>query len=394
MFKKSSFARLVACALVTLGQVAAHAAAGNGFKVGPLRVTPSAGLTLAHDSNVALSSGEEIDSFLTRFSPGVRAEAGSDVNHLTATYQADIGRYHSSQLDNYSDHSLGLVWSWSPLIRHGLIVDGGWSRHHDERGTAGREGELALLPLPPDEFDQRTLGARYRFGAPGARGRLEFAVGADDFKYRNNRDLTIFRDRTDRSLGGGFYWRVAPKTSALVTVDQSEANYDVASLDSTERHYFVGVELDATARTSGSVLVGRAEKDFEDPTRLDFSGLSWRAAVRYKLRSYSVFDLTTTRDADETNGFGDFILRRDVTLGWMHQWSSRFSSHVDLGVARDEHRPSLRTDKSVYYGLSGQYQVSPWLSFGAGYRASDRDSDISELNYQRKQLLLSVEASL
>ncbi|MDZ4812155.1 MAG: outer membrane beta-barrel protein [Pseudomonadota bacterium] len=394
MFKSTSFSRLALLVSGLVFSLQTHAVDGNGFKVGPLRVSPTAGLTLSHDSNVIISSEDEIDSFLLRFSPGVKVEAGSEFNRLSATLQSEFGRYQSSSLDNYTDHSIGLQWSWSPLVRHSLLVDGTWARHHDARGTAGREGELALLALAPDEYDQKSVGARYRFGAPGARGRLEFEAATNSMEYRNNRELTIFRDRNDRKLAGGFYWRIAPKTSALVTVDQIHADYDVSTLDSTERHYYVGVELDATARTSGSLLFGHAQKDFDDPARLDYSGTSWRASVNYKLRSYSMLELTTSRDADETNGFGDFILRRDVTLAWMHQWSSRLTSQIDVGVARDEHRPSLRTDRSTYYGLSGQYRLAPWLSLGAGYSASNRSTDISQLNYQRKQLLLSLEASL
>ncbi len=394
MSSSASFLRAGLLVSGLLLQTPALAAVGDGFRVGPLRVSPTAGLTVAHDSNVILSSGDEVDSFLTRFSPGIRVEAGSDLNRVSATVQSEFGRYQDSSIDNYTDHSLGLQWSWSPLIRHGFIVDADWRRGHDARGTAGREGELALLPLKPDEYDEQSLRARYRFGAPGARGRLEFEAGSNDLEYRNNRELTIFRDRNDRLLAAGFYWRVAPKTSALVMVDQIDVDYDVSTLDNTERHYYVGVELDATARTSGSLLVGRAEKDFDDPGRMDFGGFSWRAAAKYKLRSYSLFELTTGRDTDETNGFGDFILRRDVTLSWIHQWSTRFNSQFDIGVARDEHRPSLRTDSSTYYGVSGQYQISPGLTLGAGYRSADRDSDISQLNYQRKQLLLSLEAAL
>jgi polysaccharide biosynthesis protein VpsM len=394
MLKINFISRSVCVLLGLMPQAFAWAAAGDGFKVGPLRVMPTAGLTFAHDSNVALTSEDEVDSFLTLFSPGVRVEAGSEFNRFTAGYQMEIGRYDSSSLDNFNDHTFNLEWAWNPLVRHALVVDASWARRHDERGTASREGDLALLPLDPDEFDQNGFGGRYRFGAPGARGRLELEARWNDIEYRNNRQYTVFRDRAEQLLAAGFYWRLAPKTSAVVRVDHVQQDYDTATLDSTERHYLVGVEFDATARTSGSILVGRGQKRFDDPAREDFSGTSWRAGVKYKLRSYSVLELTTGRDTDETNGFGDFILRRDTTLAWLHQWSDRFSSQADIGFAHDEHRPSLRTDDSAYYGLSGQYRVAPWLQLGAGYRVSERDSDISELNYNRNQLMLSVEASL
>ena len=370
------------------------AAAGDGFDMGPLRVMPAAGLTLSHDSNLALTSQNEIESFLTLFSPGVRVEGGPETNRVSASYQVEVGRYESSSLDNFTDQKLGMEWAWSPLLRHALVLDAGWVSGHDERGTAAREGELALLLLDPDEYTSNDLGARYRFGAPGARGRVELETRWTDIEYENNREYTIFRDRNDQLLAGGFYWRVAPKTSAFVRVDQIETDYDVSTLDSTERHFLVGVEFDATARTSGTLGVGRVEKDFDDPSRLDYSGASWRAGVKYKIRSYSMLELTAGRDTDETNGFGDFILRRDTTLAWMHQWSERLSSQVDVGVAHDEHRPSLRTDDSSFYGVSGQYRMAPWLRLGAGYRASDRDSDVPALNYNRNQLMISLEASL
>ena len=44
------------------------------------------------------------------------------------------------------------------------------------------EGNLALLPLDPDEYDLTNFGGKYRFGAPGARGRLELEA-----KFLGNR---------------------------------------------------------------------------------------------------------------------------------------------------------------------------------------------------------------
>lgn len=380
-------AALVSCASL-------HAQTGDGFPVGPLRVLPSAGLTLLHDSNVALTSNTEINSFLTVFSPAVRVQGGSDRNHYALNLASEFGRYQSSSIDNYVHHQVSLDWLYNPVIRHAIGFDASWERGHDARGTAAREGDLALLALDPDSYDRYGVGAKYRFGAPGARGRLEFNVHREQIDYRNNRQFTVFRDREDLSLGGTLFWRIAPKTSAVVSVDRVEANYKVATLDGTEHHLLAGVEFDATARTSGSLLFGRSWKAFDDPARPDYSGTSWRVGLKYRLRSYSTLELSTSRDTDETNGFGDFILRRDLTLAWSHQWNSKFGSQVDVGQVRDEHRPSARIDDTFFYGVSGQYQFRPWLRVGAGFRDYTRDSDIPALNYSRQQWLLSLEASL
>ncbi len=372
---------------------AAWAQAGDGFSAGGWRIYPTIGVSLRHDSNVALTETQETDSFITQISPGVRAETGSDRSRLSASYQAEVARYSDSGRDDFDDHRVNLDWLYNPVLRHAFGFDASWKRGHDQRGTASREGDLALLPLDPDSYDQTGFGGNYRFGAPGARGRFELGAHYQQLDYRNNRAFTRLRDRDDLTLDAAFFWRIAPKTSAVFSVDRIESNYQFATLDSTEHHYFVGVEFDATARTSGRLLFGRVEKDFEDPARGSFSGTSWRAQLSYKLRSYSLLTLSSGRDTDETNGFGDFILRRDVTLGWSHQWNNRFSTTVDGGFANDRHGDSGRSDDTWFYGLSAQYQFRPWLHLGAGYRDYQRNSDLTGFDYDRQEWLLSLEAS-
>lgn len=372
----------------------AWAEAGDGFSAGDWRFYPTIGITLIHDSNVALTETGKIDSLVTQFSPGVRAETRSDRSELAVSYQAEVARYSDSGRDDFDDHRVNLDWLYNPMLRHAFGFDASWKRGHDQRGTASREGTLALLALNPDSYDQTGFGGNYRFGAPGARGRIELGAHYQDLNYRNNRAFTRFRDREDVTLDAGFFWRIAPKTSAVVSVDRIETNYQFATLDSTEYHYLVGVEFDATARTSGSLLFGGVEKNFDDPARGSFSGTSWRAALKYKLRSYSLLTLSSGRDTDETNGFGDFILRRDVTLGWSHQWNSRFSTTADVGFANDRHGDSGRREDTWFYGFSGQYQFRPWLHLGAGYRDYQRNSNLAGFDYDRQEWTLSLEASL
>jgi hypothetical protein len=367
---------------------------GDGLAVGPLRVLPSIGLSIGYDDNLSMTSRDEESSAFWRVSPGVRVEGGSERNRVRATLDAEVGRYTSSSVDDYEDYGADLAWLYSPLLRHAFVLDAGRRFGHDARGTAAREGDLGLLDLDVDRFRRDDLGGRYRFGAPGARGRVELEARVGGVDYLNNRELTAFRDRDDTKLGGAFFWRVAPKTSAELRIEREEYDYELATLDSTEDRVLVGVEFDATARTTGSVLVGRATKDFDDPTRSDFSGSTWRANVEWRPRSYSIFSVSTGGEADETNGFGDYILRRDLTFGWTHNWSARFRTSVDAGLADEEQRPTDRTDRVRYVGAAADYAFRRWLRGGASWRMYDRASDVDEFDYRRNVLLLSLEASL
>jgi hypothetical protein len=47
-------------------------------------------------------------------------------------------------------------------------------------------------------------------------------------------------------------------------------------LDSREYFYLLGVVCEATAQTTGSVRIGRVDKEFADPLAPIFSRLSWK----------------------------------------------------------------------------------------------------------------------
>jgi hypothetical protein len=367
---------------------------GTGIGIGIGRLFPSLGITAGYDDNLTLSRRDEVSSSVLRVEPGLRLEGGDARSRVVASYEADFARYAQSSRDNYVDQRLAAAWYYNPVLRHAFALDASFGLDHDQRGTAAREGDLGLLELDPDRFRRTDVGGKYTFGSAGARGRLEVNANVGETNYRNNRELTQFRDRTDDFLAGAFFWRLAPKTSALLRVEYGGFDYDRATLDSDEVHYYAGVEFDATARTTGSLMVGGMRKHFDDPTREDFSGASWRANVEWRPRSYSIFTVTTGRETDETNGYGDFILRRDVTFGWAHNWNARFRTTVDLGMAREEQRPTTREDQFTYFGIGADYVMRRWLRFGASWRGYQRDSDVGEFDYDRNVYLLSAEISL
>lgn len=363
----------------------------EGVSIGGFGFTPTLGLSFGYDDNITLASRREVSSTFWEITPAVRLVGGSPRSQWTAEWSAAVGRYADSPIDDYEDQRVSLAWDYNPKLRHafGLDVSYGWL--HDRRGTESREGSLGLLDIEPDEYERGEFGGNYRFGAPGARGRLEFDARFGNTQYTNNEAFTESRDRSDQFFAGTFLWRLAPKTSALVRAEYGTFDYDESTLDGDETHLFVGVDLDATARTSGRVMVGRATKHFDDPTRSEFSGTSWRAGVTWKPRSYSIFDLSTGRDADETNGFGDYILRQDITLGWAHNWNERFRTTVDGGFATEEHRPREREDDVRFFGVSADYLFRPWLRFGASVKRYERDSNLEDLDYDRDVWMLSAE---
>mgnify|MGYP002777175767 CR=1 FL=1 len=381
------------------------------MQMGALRVMPVLGLTLGHDSNITRVSDGEISSFVTVVSPGVRVESGEGASRFFLAYEADLARYADSSIDNYNDHLLSAGFNVEADSRNRFGATASLERGHDARGTGAREGDFFDFEgRDPDEWRQNSLNGTYDFGAEGARGSLGLMAGTRNIEYRNNREYTQFRDRSENYLGGYFGWRIQPKTRALLQVRQTNIEYDVApprgrpKLDSTERELFAGLEFDATGKTTGRVLAGRIEKDFDAGVYEDFSGFGWEVGVQFRPRSYSVIDVATRRSTDETNTFlrdvvsGDgssFILRRDLTAAWTHGWNDRFNTTLDLGTSTDEYEEgTVREDDYTFFGVSAKYAFRPWLAMGAGFKSYSRDSDVPQFEYDRNEVLVTFEGSL
>ena len=364
-----------------------------GFPVGPMTVYPGIDLAIGHDDNLFLQPTAPKSSRFTVVSPYVRAEARPGPHKFDIGLRIDDGRYHSSAADNYTDYSLlgngDIVFSG----RAGLKLRAEHRHGHDARGSTDR-----AISGEPDEYDNTGIDGVFRYGAPGARGRIEIDAGAFARRYTNNRLTTEAADRDTGQLGGTFFWRVMPRTELLAQVGFRDIDYQLAAstLDSTESRYLVGVKWEATAKTTGIAKIGRLKKDFDSPLRQDFSGSSWDVGVRWSPLTYSVFDLNTSKQTDESTGFGDAIVTKLYGLTWSHAWTSRLRTQALANYRTETFSGAAvgREDDTTSWGLRVGYDFRRWLRFGAEYTHFDRDSNTAGFDYKRNLLLFTVGATL
>jgi hypothetical protein len=367
----------------------------QGFTVGQLVFTPTIGLSLGYDQNVTLANdtNNKVESWYLVVSPGIRMELPSDRSSLAVSYEIDAGYYEGSSVDDYIDHTLRAEYFFDPTTRTDLGLFAEYSRGHERRGEGTRAGDTGLIPVEPDEYDYFAFGGHWSYGAVGSRGKIELRAGIADFDFENNLSQAIDRDRDEFFWGGIFYWRIAPKTSALFEYRWRDIDYadtDV-SFDSEEERFLIGLTWDASARTTGTLKYGWLEKTFDAPDRAPYDGTTWEVGIDWRPRSYSVFSLKATRETDETDGFGDFVLREDISLDWHHNWNSQFGTTLGLGFGSDDHRPDVREDDFFYIGVSGRYQFRPWLQLGGGLKYHERESNDAEFDYDGLEYLISIE---
>ena len=359
----------------------------------PFLVYPGIDLGFSYDDNLYSSNINKKSASLLTISPWVRAEARPGPHRFDISLGYTAGRYGGSSGDDYDDYQLGASLHAILSQRTDLGMRLKHIYGHDPRGSTDRP-----FGDSPDEYTDTAIDGTLGYGAPGARGRLEVNGGYISRVYRTNRESTAANDRDTGILGGTLLWRVAPKTQLLFQGEWRPIDYDepTSTLDSEETRYYVGARWDATALTSGSAKFGVLKKDFRSDEREDFTISSWEVGVRWSPLSYSVFDLNTTRQTEESTGLGDTIVSTRTLLTWTHNWSRRVRTQVLAGWTNGDYRGAgvTREDDTGSLGLRLHYQFRRWLRFGVEYTYTDRDSSDSFFDYQRNTFGLTLSATL
>ena len=371
------------------------------LQFGPLYFTPTLDLEAYYTDNLWLTDTQEKNTWVGVITPRLQTWLQNGASDYSLTFELEDSTYASSDDDDYTDYTATVDVHQVFNARNRLNLYGEYYDGHEKRGTGFIEGELSLITDKPIEYERSTFGGDYTYGSKTSRGRLKVAAESVDFDYQNYRDFTRFFDRTEDALAGTLFWKVAPRTDALVEARAINNDYDdedpsdpAGTHTSDELNYLLGVAWEATGRTSGHVKLGMYDRDYDSGAREDEDGFLWEVGVRYQPRTYSTLDLNTRRYYQETNGLGDGINTRALNLGWGHSWNQRSSTHLNFGYMNDDYEGGDREDDTYDLEARYDYGFRRWVDLSAGYRYQYRDSDLNFFDYSGNIFFLEARMGL
>ena len=366
---------------------------GAAVRLGGVSLYPKVALVEGRNDNVLGDSGS-ISSTFTSLQPELNAMVGNKGDRYGLVYRGNYTRYSSSSADNFNNHSTEMYGDNVFTAREKLSWGLGYQVVNEPRGgTVGTS-----LHATPDRWHAPTARALFTYGAKGAAGKVELEGNLFKKTYENNLTDMAKLDVRTTNVAGRFFYRVMPKTSALVEVRQINNNYTGvtgAQPNNTERRYLAGVTWEATAATTGTVKVGRSQKSFSDSTA-SLSGNSWEGSVRWVPLTYSTVDLMTSRTAGESTGVGTSLDNTNYSLAWTHNWSSQWATRLSAGKLKTDFVNStpMRSDDTKNYGARLTYDMRRWLRFGLDYTRTDRTSSDTANNFVRNVTMFTVEGTL
>lgn len=372
----------------------------QGIAVGGASLIPTIEIQHQHDDNIFSSDVNQEESSITNLKPRLEYYAERDAeNYLSVSYDGDYAKYWQSDDDDYDDHTLSIMGAYSGNDFFRLTADASTAKLHDNRGEGASEGAAVTASGDPDEYDQDIAGIAFDFGREDARLGANLSLRTVGIEYTNNRAVTAFRDRDDTTFEGRIIGKLTGKTNAFVGYRNTDIEYDSLTvsgdtLDSDESTVLVGLEWEATGKTTGTIEIGRLEKDFDSPLVGEEDLTVWGVGVQWSPRSYSVISFNSSKDAAETNGTGAYIEQINHSVSWMHDWSERLHSTFTVSVGDDEYPGSARQDDRDNFSIGLDYDWQRWANIGLTLEHSERDSNDDLFDFDRRRIIMSLDLSL
>ncbi len=394
----------LAVALAGYG-VSAVAATGvedaGHINLGPVEMTPMATLGLGYDDNVYREGeGPNADkgSAVYKLDASAAFKAEKGLSSYEAKLAAKSTSFSSESDANYIDYGLTGKIHEDINSRNRLDADFDFGRYHDAGST------VSTTNLEAPEYTRTQGGLKYGFGSMEAMFRVDLFGNYNKQKYQDSNGSPEGNNRKSTEYGATAYYRFMPKTDALLEIKKRELDYtDAGKAGYDVTSYLVGLNWEATGKTTGYAKIGRRERDSNIANVDSESSTGWEPGVSYMPVDHSVFQLSTSRDygfdSEDPSAINPlFTDGSTYSLNWNHKWTAKIATNALYSFTKEDIENAsgvVQKDRTINrFGLSVDWNVMRNATVSLAYDHTDRDESNKVVNggadsYKRGAYLLS-----
>ncbi len=308
-------------------------------------------------------------------------------------YRADIRKHQRFPEEETTNHQVeGLLQA---NLRGGLSLEilNVFRKNYESYGTGVVREEINTF-----QSNMLRFSSGYQL-LPRIRLQADYGLFSIDYDAERNR----FRERDDQIASAWLFYRILPKTSAVLLYRFADIDYDLAVLPSSREHQFLGgLQWIPNERSRARVLLGQGDKNFRNDmgTRSDFIG---EAQFNLTFRPRTTFSLWAVRRTSETDvpGIADVLSHR-TRVEIVQRLRERLSAGLEFSYARDRYRDGLAPDgefggrRDDYYGagLNLGLAIQRWLRLSLGYAYVERQSNFEAFDYHSNNVFLNLTGAI
>lgn len=362
---------------------------GKGISLGSgWTVAPGVSVDMLHDSNFYRQQQNEQSASGAIVRPELGLEYLTRGNQFRLTQSGEFGAYNTESYDDYQHYDIGFDARLNQTGRHRFRLSALRDEGHDPFGTERTEVS-PITQRDVDEFVNTSGEAAYTFGSPSATVNATLFAGGAKREYQNNRDVTAFLDRDRVGGGGELRVRVGPRTGLLLDVSHYDIKFDTvrptfSSRDGTEQRARLGMQWQASSKTTGRFLVGALRREMDADDRADFDAFDWEVALSWQPTSYSEVIFESGRSTQESYfEQSNFINVEQIGVRWRQGWTPRLYSNTALFATRYKFEGFVREDELLLAQVRLGYEVTRQFTTEIGVDAQDRNSNQDQFDFDR-----------
>ncbi|WGF88904.1 outer membrane beta-barrel protein [Marinivivus vitaminiproducens] len=365
-----------------------------GIRTGGFLLTPSITVEELYDSNVFADDDDEEDDFATIVSPRLSLESQFSRHALNFSAGADGAAYYSTDENNYIDAfgqasgqlDVGRANSLSGSVRV--------ARGHQDRDDS--DIETSELADQNDEDVTVFYTANTNVFWRQQFNRLYYRVGASALRrdYEDGEDAD--RDRIEYSPTVEVGYSISPRFDVFTRGVYRMMRYDQSEQEDREfdgYQLLVGSNIDLTSLIFGTVYVGYEQANFDGDTYDDIDGVSFGGGLTYnvtRLTSVTLSGQRQVQPTQRTESGGNQETTADLRVD--HELLRNVILNGRVGWEQDDFEDT--TDDTYRAGAGVSYLINRNFRLSLDYTFSTRDSDESDREYDRNQILLGLRAAL
>lgn len=399
-------------------------AQGQPQSAGGVERAPGLSATLAsefsYDDNVLHQQEQTQGSRILLINPQLDYAYRHRSAELNVHYDFAHSHYLDSPVDSYNRHSLNYRLSTRIDRIHRLMLEGAVQSSYEARGLNFSEGSSALDLEAPTPINTHSAQLGYQLGSDAARVRVVASIGRDETDRDSPLIVDDSRDHRANRAGVQLLYRLGWRTDLVAEYRRRDTRYRQGSSeetlvpappDSVETQALVGIDLRATAKTSGRVRVGTVERkpvwrtaQWEDAPESELEAVEdpfaeppavaaarqgggtdsfWELTGIWAPRTYSTFTLSSQVSNREPLFVGNYVRSRQFSLAWNHRWNGWLQSEMQLSFGTDEYVGSGRVDDREAFNLRLVYSLDTLMTLGFGLRHQKLDSNFGTVGFDK-----------
>jgi polysaccharide biosynthesis protein VpsM len=348
-----------------------------GFKL-----TPFVTERVEYESNVFQAHSGAQDDVISKTIPGFLLELPLGRHKVDLGFRTEILRYVDlTRQDTEHYFVLGnILLDFPGGLRINVKED--FARTSDPPGTelTGRIGSSTNVLTPSIEYrlvDRFAAGVEYVY----TRVTFDHDTGVESL------------DRSEHTFGATGFYRVQPRTDLLLNVAYGFKEFDNDSSRDVHRYIVLtGVRGQITSRLTSTFRVGYEIRDPDHGDRGEYRGVVVGGDFVFRPTERTRITLVTQRSVNESIFAENFVyVGSQATLSLEHYLTRKLLVSARLFGANNDYLDKVRKSNGSFDwrvdwvgagSLAVEYNIQRWLSVGADYTHTHRDSNFDNFDFK------------